>query len=159
MLPHLFRCDAAVPKPPSLPALFAARLVQARKLSGLSQRSLGDKVGLGKATGSTRINRYERAVSSPGLAGLEALANALDVPAAFLLAEPVIAQAILAFKEIPETKHAELAWALTKMSHDHEFLDLVLRAASYEQDDWDQVITQLKEALRASSASGGTEER
>lgn len=56
-------------------------------LRGLSQRALGDRMGLGKATGSTRINRYERGVNSLSLDTLAQLAKALDVPPAFLLAE------------------------------------------------------------------------
>ena len=47
----------------SVRALFAARLVQARQLRALSQRALGDRMGLGKEKGSSRINRYEHQVA------------------------------------------------------------------------------------------------
>lgn len=67
--------------------VLAARLVQARTRLGISQRALGDKMGLGKRTGSTRINRYEHGVNSLTLDNLAELAKALEVPAAYLLAE------------------------------------------------------------------------
>ena len=57
--------------------LFAARLVQARQLRGLSQRSLGDRMGLGKTKGSTRINRYEQQASATSFDSLGELAQAL----------------------------------------------------------------------------------
>lgn len=82
--------------PIDLRRVLAARLVQARTLRGLSQRALGDRMGLGKATGSTRINRYERGVNSLSLDTLAQLAKALDVPPAFLLAESAeLAETIL----------------------------------------------------------------
>jgi transcriptional regulator with XRE-family HTH domain len=145
-----------VPKPSSLPALFAARLVQARQLRELSQRALGDRVGLGKATGSTRINRYERGVSSPGLAGLEALAVTLDVPAAFLLAESAeMAEAILAFAELSEAQQAGMARALRTVEDDPELLNLLAQAANYEQAEWEAVVARLKQALRRPGSGKG----
>jgi len=59
---------------PSPRALFAARLIQARQLRGLSQRALGDRMGLGKAKGSTRINRYEQQTSATSFDSLGELA-------------------------------------------------------------------------------------
>ncbi|MCC4610013.1 helix-turn-helix domain-containing protein [Xanthomonas campestris pv. zinniae] len=92
--------------------LFSNRLVQARQLRGLSQRALGDRMGLGKKTGSTRINRYEQQASALGLNSLDAVAKALDVPAAYLLAEtPQMADAILVIAETPEMADAILAIA------------------------------------------------
>lgn len=145
-----------MPDSPSLPTLFAARLVQARELRKLSQRALGDSVGLGKATGSTRINRYERGTSSVSLASLEALAATLDVPAAFLLANSAeMAEAILAFDDIPRAQHAGVAKALTMIANDHDFLALLLHAATCNQEDWDAVVAQWKAALRG-AAKGDT---
>lgn len=125
-----------MPKPPSLPELFAARLVQARDLRGLSQRALGDRAGLGKATGSTRINRYERGVSSPGLAGLEALAATLEVPAAFLLAESeAVANAILALASLGPRKQGQVGAAIQALTEDEQVLALVLRLAAMTEDE------------------------
>lgn len=73
--------------------MFAARLVQARALRGLSQRELGKRMGLGKDqgfsknTGSSRVNRYEQGTNSLTLDNLDAVADALDVPPAYLVAE------------------------------------------------------------------------
>lgn len=86
-------------------ALFAARLVQARELRGLSQRALGDLMGLGKEKGSSRINRYEHQVTAVGFDNLQKLAEILEVPVAYLLAEsPGMANAILALAKTSEEK-------------------------------------------------------
>ncbi|MDH5833945.1 helix-turn-helix domain-containing protein [Luteimonas kalidii] len=90
-------------------ALFAARLVQARELRGLSQRALGDLMGLGKDKGSSRINRYEHQVTAVGFDNLQKLAEILEVPVAYLLAEtPAMANAILALSRMPEDKRPEV---------------------------------------------------
>lgn len=91
-------------------ALFAARLVQARQLRGLSQRALGDRMGLGKEKGSSRINRYEHQVTAIGFESLETLADVLDVPVAYLLANNApMADAILALSRAEETQADALA--------------------------------------------------
>ena len=77
----------------SVRALFAARLVQARQLRALSQRALGDRMGLGKDKGSSRINRYEHQVTAIGFDNLVKLAQILDVPPAYLLADDAAWQA------------------------------------------------------------------
>jgi transcriptional regulator with XRE-family HTH domain len=88
---------------PNARALFAARLIQARELRGLSQRALGDLLGLGKEKGSSRINRYEHQVTAVGFDNLQRLAEILEVPVAYLLAEtPAMADAILALSGLPE---------------------------------------------------------
>lgn len=91
-------------------ALFAARLVQARQLRGLSQRALGDRMGLGKEKGSSRINRYEHQVTAIGFDSLETLAQVLDVPVAYLLANNApMADAILALSHAEEAQLDALA--------------------------------------------------
>lgn len=100
---------------PTARALFAARLVQARELRGLSQRALGDLMGLGKDKGSSRINRYEHQVTAIGFDNLELLANALNVPPAYLLADtPGMADAILALAKMSEEERAAFARAAFK---------------------------------------------
>lgn len=151
-----------MPDSPSLPTIFAARLVQARELRKLSQRALGDKVGLGKATGSTRINRYERGTSSVSLASLERLAHALDVPAAYLLADtPDLASAIHWFSKIDGSRQSEVAAALQRMTKPHDgsdvsnardFLDLVLRISSLSQEEWDTTLPRLRELVKPSAS-------
>ena len=92
-----------MPEPSSLRAVFAARLVQARQLRGLSQRALGDRMGLGKDKGSSRINRYEHQITAIGFDNLAKLAEVLEVPVAYLLADtPAMADAILALTKSQE---------------------------------------------------------
>lgn len=91
-------------------ALFAARLIQARQLRGLSQRALGDRMGLGKEKGSSRINRYEHQVTAIGFDNLGLLAQLLDVPVAYLLADDVaMADAILALSQADDAQRDVLA--------------------------------------------------
>lgn len=67
-------------------------------MRGLSQRQLGDLIGLGKATGGVRVNRYEQQTSSADLKTASALAAALQVPLAYLFADSeALAEHILAF--------------------------------------------------------------
>jgi transcriptional regulator with XRE-family HTH domain len=91
-------------------ALFAARLLQARQLRGLSQRALGDRMGLGKDKGSSRINRYEHQVTAIGFDNLDTLAQALEVPVSYLLADDAaMADAILALSQADEAQRDALA--------------------------------------------------
>ncbi len=105
-----------MPEKSAIRAVFAARLVQARQLRDLSQRALGDAMGLGKEKGSSRINRYEHQVTAIGFDNLEQLAKALNVPPAYLLADtPGMADAILALAQMSEEER--IAFAKTKANH------------------------------------------
>jgi transcriptional regulator with XRE-family HTH domain len=109
-------------------AVFAARLVQARLLRGLSQRALGDRMGLGKQTGSTRINRYEQQVSAIGFDSLIQLAETLNVPMAYLLADSApVADAILALSQANPAQQADTARLLQALSAKPEMLNALLR--------------------------------
>ena len=102
---------------PTLRALFAARLVQARQLRALSQRALGDRMGLGKQKGSSRINRYEHQVTAIGFDNLEALAKILDVPPAYLVADnATMADAILALAQAKPRQQEQLKDLLALLS-------------------------------------------
>ena len=102
---------------PTARTLFAKRLVQARALRGLSQRALGDQMGLGKERGSSRVNRYEHQVVAPSFDNLQKLAEVLDVPVAYLLAEtPAMADAILALAQLSEEERVEVVKNLAKQS-------------------------------------------
>ena len=104
--------------------LFAARLIQARQLRGLSQRALGDRMGLGKEKGSTRINRYEQKVSAIGFDSLKQLASALNVPPAYLLADDAdIADAILLLAETAPDQRATIVQLLKTLSSDPAMLE------------------------------------
>lgn len=90
-------------------AIFAKRLQQARELRGLSQRALGDALGLGKQVGSTRINRYERQASLCDMETASRIARELNVPLAYLFAEgDDQAEMILAFSKLTKAQRAKL---------------------------------------------------
>ena len=118
---------------PSLRALFAARLVQARQLRGLSQRALGDQMGLGKDKGSSRINRYEHQVTAIGFENLETLAKVLNVPPAYLLADgPEMADAILAVADANPPHQAQLAQVLAVLSGNPTLTKALLKALAQQ---------------------------
>jgi transcriptional regulator with XRE-family HTH domain len=107
-----------VPKaPPSARSLFAARLKQARAVRGVpSQRALGVLMGLNKKLASSRINRYENETSGIDLDALGKLAQTLNLPMAFLVAEDdLMAQAILALSQLPKAKRARAVEGLLEL--------------------------------------------
>ncbi len=109
-------------------ALFAARLIQARQLRGLSQRALGDRMGLGKEKGSSRINRYEHQVTAIGFDNLGLLAQLLDVPAAYLLADDAaMADAILALARADDTQRDALATLIPALVQDPALLPKLVK--------------------------------
>ena len=67
--------------------VFARRLREAREACGISQRTLGIKIGLDEFVASARINRYETGVHQPALPIQQLLANALGRPLAYFYAE------------------------------------------------------------------------
>ena len=128
---------------PSPRAVFAARLLQARQLRGLSQRALGDRMGLGKEKGWTRVNRYERQASAIGFESLETLAQALGVPPAYLLAESApMADAILALSGHPE--QARLTALLQAMQAEPCLADAVLRLVELPAQERDKALAALQ---------------
>ena len=95
----------------------AARLRQARLLRGLSQREVGVRMGLDKDTASARISRYESESMAISLESLFSLADALQVPAAYLLASSAaMADAILLIGDESEVQQARLAQALAALA-------------------------------------------
>lgn len=67
-------------------------------------------MGLGKDKGSSRINRYEHQVTAIGFDNLGTLAQVLDVPVSYLLADDAaMADAILALSQANETQRDVLA--------------------------------------------------
>lgn len=109
-------------------ALFAARLIQARQLRGLSQRALGDRMGLGKDKGSSRINRYEHQVTAIGFDNLDTLAKVLDVPVSYLLADDAaMADAILALSQADEAQRNGLAMLIPALVQDPTLLSKLVK--------------------------------
>lgn len=109
----------AVPERSQLAEKFGARLAEARALRELSQRTLGEAMGMSKKQGSSRINRYERGGMFVSLKSLEAMARALDVPVASLLADTsAIAKAIRLLARRGEAEQERLVTALVAMVDD-----------------------------------------
>jgi transcriptional regulator with XRE-family HTH domain len=109
-------------------ALFASRLIQARQLRGLSQRALGDRMGLGKDKGSSRINRYEHQVTAIGFDNLGLLAQQLDVPVAYLLADDAaMADTILALAQADDAQRDALAVLIPALVEDPTLLSKLVK--------------------------------
>ena len=133
-------------------AVFAARLVQARQLRGLSQRALGDRMGLGKATGSTRINRYEQQTSATSFESLADLAEALQVPPAYLLADSdPMADAILELGKATDQQQAKLALVLQGLNADPALVKALLLVLALPKRERDKA----RKALLASMDTPG----
>ncbi|PHM51275.1 helix-turn-helix domain-containing protein [Xenorhabdus sp. KK7.4] len=61
------------------------RLLESRKAQGLSQRELGERIGLNDAeTARTTISKYERGLYAPTENTICKLADVLDIPACYL---------------------------------------------------------------------------
>ncbi|GLQ98986.1 hypothetical protein GCM10007863_34060 [Dyella mobilis] len=83
--------------------------MEARLRAGLSQKDVGIAAGLDPSVASTRINRYELGIHEPDFATITRVAKALDVPAAYLIAEDDrLARLILAFDSLPSAEKEQL---------------------------------------------------
>ncbi len=77
--------------------IFAERLKAARAKAGLSQKQLGIKAGIDEFAASARMNQYERGKHLPDLDTAKRLADALEVPMAYLYCpEDELAELLLA---------------------------------------------------------------
>lgn len=126
--------------------LFAARLIQARKMRGLSQRALGDRMGLGKDKGSSRINRYEHQVTAIGFDNLGTLAKVLDVPVSYLLADDAImADAILALSQADEPQRNGLATLIPALVQDPALLSKLVKLLQLPKREQPKALKSLVE--------------
>lgn len=81
--------------------IFCRRLKEARERAGMSQKKLGESIGLDPGVASTRINRYEVGVHQPDLDTAARMAKALGVPLAYLYAQDErLAKMILTFAKL-----------------------------------------------------------
>lgn len=82
----------------------------------VSQRALGAMIGMTKKTGSVRINRYEQQASKADMETATKLAQALDVPLAYLFAESDdLAEMILNFSRLNPRNRAKVLAELKKI--------------------------------------------
>lgn len=90
-------------------------------MRGLSQRALGGLVSDSKSNGSVRINRYEQEVNRADMDTAAALAQALDVPLAYLFAEDDDqAELLLAFAKLPKGGRTKLLALAKQMAAGRE---------------------------------------
>lgn len=83
----------------NLQQIFIARLKDARKRQKLSQEALGIAIGLDESVASTRINRYENGIHQPDWGTLAKIAEVLQVPPAYFLADDDLAAYLLAYSK------------------------------------------------------------
>ena len=85
-------------------------------------------MGLGKDKGSSRINRYEHQVTAIGFDNLDKLAEVLDVPVAYLLADDAaMADAILALSEADKSQRDVLATLIPALIQDPTLLSRLVK--------------------------------
>lgn len=85
-------------------------------------------MGLGKEKGSSRINRYEHQVTAIGFDNLGTLAQVLDVPVAYLLADdPAMADVILALSQANEAQRDTLATLIPALVQDPALLSMLVK--------------------------------
>lgn len=110
-------------------------------------------MGLGKATGSTRINRYEQQTSATSFESLGALAEALQVPPAYLLAdsEPM-ADAILELGKATDQQQAKLAMVLQGLNADPALVKALLRVLALPKRERDKARKALLASMDKPSA-------
>lgn len=89
--------------------IFARRLVEARKRTGLSQAQLGVLAGMEPDVASPRVNQYERGVHEPRAETVRKLAEALGIPAAFLYTEDeILARLLLRWNGLTKAQKRDL---------------------------------------------------
>ncbi|EKO3839625.1 helix-turn-helix transcriptional regulator, partial [Vibrio harveyi] len=82
------------------------RLKYARKRANLSQKALGERIGMDESTASARMNQYERGRHTPELKTLKLIADELGVPLSYFFCEDELS--------------AELVTNLNKLSEDEK---------------------------------------
>ncbi len=82
----------------------------ARERAGISQHELGIRAGLDESVAGPRINQYENGVHQPRQEMLRDLADALGIPAAYLItADEDLARLLLSWPGLNAEKRAKYA--------------------------------------------------
>lgn len=101
-------------------------------------------MGLGKDKGSSRINRYEHQVTAIGFDNLGALAQVLDVPVSYLLADDApMADAILALSHADEAQRDALATLIAALVEDPALLSKLVKLLQLPKQERAQGIKAL----------------
>ena len=97
------------------------------------------------------INRYEHQITAIGFDNLDTLADVLEVPAAYLLAEsPTMADAILAVASASPKQQADLVLVLQRLSADPGLVKALLKVLKPSK----HARAKIREALLALAAGG-----
>lgn len=105
-------------------------------------------MGLGKTTGSTRINRYEQQASAGSFESLGDLAEALQVPPAYLLADSApMADAILELGKADDLQQAKLALVLQGLNADPAMVKALLKLLELPKRERDKARRALLASL------------
>ncbi|PRC90890.1 helix-turn-helix domain-containing protein [Solimicrobium silvestre] len=97
--------------------IISRRLRQARQSRDLSQDRLGVMAGLEESSSSARMSRYESGIHEPTYQFVEAIAKVLGIsPAFFYCADDRLAEIILIYSGLSETKRKALLQQATKIT-------------------------------------------
>ena len=96
---------------------FGKRLRDARERTEMTQKALGEKIGIASSVASARINRYERGTRQPSFNTLGRLAKALNIsPAYFCEPDDVIADFIYILSSMDEEQRDYALIMLMKLN-------------------------------------------
>ena len=97
-------------------------------------------MGLGKDKGSSRINRYEHQVTAIGFDNLEKLAEVLEVPIAYLLADSApMADAILEISKASQRQQANLAQTVKGLGTTPALVKALLQVMQLPKPDQERI--------------------
>jgi transcriptional regulator with XRE-family HTH domain len=97
---------------------FTHRLKEARERSGLSQKALGESIGIDSKVASSRINRYEKGTRQPNLDTLTRIAKVLKIsPSYFCEPNDVIADFIFILSGLDDEKLDHALILLMKLNN------------------------------------------
>ena len=101
-------------------------------------------MGLGKEKGSSRINRYEHQVTAIGFDNLDKLAEVLDVPIAYLLADsPPMADAILELSKANQRQLANFSLAIKGLTATPALTKAVLKVLQLPKQEQERIVEAL----------------
>ena len=106
---------------PNSTSIVGRRMRERREVLGLAQEKIGVAIGIDESSSRARISRYELGVHEPPLPTARLIANAMDVPLAYLYCEDdKVAELLLALHQMKPAargrKVAELLGQLSKTS-------------------------------------------
>ena len=96
--------------------VFGTRLRQVREHLGMAQEKLGVLIGIDESASRTRISRYETGVHEPPIGTARLLAQALNVPLAFLYCDDdEIADMLLKLTTLPPQSRGRALKAINQV--------------------------------------------